>query len=487
MKGLRGLFRLGALALVALTLMVALTLPSAASSHQACNSSQMLDEVEIVSVEAKPFSVHWRPQDLVKFKYNGDIENGLLEVQFKDIATPFNFDGYIIEAVPGDDDPGDSKALGVPDYTSELIARPAMIGDTVTEILNLEPGTKYYVTVHAVNHNTVRISPKQRAQDSAQSSATTLLSAPFLGALEWALVVGTTDANGLFTPTRNSSSPSLFTTCNTSSATCQSVWWQVSLADDDFKGTHFALYDVANEAGQHYFRWLNPYDFGPFDHLDHRSIFERREWFGRDVEADKGQPPYFGGEDHQQADMLSLDKDGHVEDHCDDETFLAGDCGTTHYQFKAVDDNNKTVASELVEINHDVSGNYWENFDEDYYYYQAVFTAEEGPLTLSVSLGRLVDGKYKAMSDTASVEFEAPGDLRALDQTYAEYWEVLLDIHKAYDENDDLVRWLGEDGSGSGRSIWNPAPAEAFSDIAHPDSVVLDYDVMLAHLNNQLK
>ena len=183
MKGLKGWSRLGMLTLLALTLMVALTLPSAATSHQVCSTGQMLPEVEIVSVKAKLASVHWRPQDLVNFKYNGDIENGLLEVRFRDIATAFDFDGYIIEAVPGNDDPGDSVRRGVQSHVSTLIARSPVIGDTMTEVLNLEPGTKYYVTVHAVNHNTVQISPKQRAQDSAQSSATTLLSAPFLGAL----------------------------------------------------------------------------------------------------------------------------------------------------------------------------------------------------------------------------------------------------------------------------------------------------------------
>ena len=73
-----------------------------------------------------------------------------------------------------------------------MIARPSVVGSTVTEILNLEPGTKYYVTIYAVNHNTVQISPDQRAQDS--SSATTLLSAPFLGALEWQPTKGSTNS-----------------------------------------------------------------------------------------------------------------------------------------------------------------------------------------------------------------------------------------------------------------------------------------------------
>ena len=183
MKGLRGLFRLGTLMLLALTLMVAMALPSSAVD-KACSPSQMLDEVEIVSVAAKEAPASWSAQDLVNFDYDGDIENGLLEVSFQDIPTEFDFDGYIIEAVPGANDPGNSDELGVADYKSDsLIARPSVIGSTVTEILNLEPGTKYYVKVYAVNHNTVRISPYQRPQDS--SSATTLLSAPFLGALSW--------------------------------------------------------------------------------------------------------------------------------------------------------------------------------------------------------------------------------------------------------------------------------------------------------------
>ena len=166
MKGLRGLFRLGTLTLLALTLMVAMALPSAAADK--CNSSQMLNIVEIVSVAAKEAPASWSAQDLIDFDYDGDIENGLLEVSFKDIPTDFDFDGYMIKAVPGDDDPGDSNRLlddrdDDGEYTSpSLIARPAVVGSTITEVLNLEPGTKYYVTVYAVNHNTVQISPDQR-------------------------------------------------------------------------------------------------------------------------------------------------------------------------------------------------------------------------------------------------------------------------------------------------------------------------------------
>ncbi|MYC63334.1 MAG: fibronectin type III domain-containing protein [Caldilineaceae bacterium SB0661_bin_34] len=448
-KGTRYLLRSASLALLALTLMVAMALPSSAADDK-CSPSQMLDEVEIVSVAAKEAPAVWSAQDLVNFDYDGDIENGLLEVSFKDIPTDFDFDGYIIEAVPGDDDPGDSKALGVAAYTtSSLIARPSVVGSTVTEILNLEPGTKYYVTVYAINHNTVQISPNQRAQDS--SSATTLLSAPFLGALEvgrgavhtedtastWTLDVPLTDCA---TPAANSA--------------CQTVdWWDVDLEDKDYQGAHFAFYDAEDEAGQHYFRWLNPGDYGPFDHV-------------------------LAKKDNKQADMLSLDKDGDVENHCDADD-IGGDCGHTHYQFKAVDDNGNTVASELVETD----GKFTMNSGTGRGYFQTVFTAENGDLTLSVSLGRMVGGKYKAMSDTASVMFEAPGDLRALDQTYNEYARVNADIAKDVNEVDDIERYLD---SVFAELTSIDEQAERFKNDKQVDGAPAN-NKMVAYLNNQLK
>ena len=125
-------------------------------------------------------------------------------------------------------------------------------------------------------------------------------------------------------------------------------------------------------------------------------------------------------------------------------------------------------------------------------------------LTLSVSLGRLVDGKYRPMSDTALVTFEAPDDLRALDQTYNEYREVIGDLVTGYD---DLERWLGRAGTGSGRSLWNRDPAQSFAaaffgadgacnsdlvDVGLPLGLdILDTDdnhkgILVAHFNNQL-
>lgn len=452
MKGLRGLFRLGTLTLLALTLMVALVLPSSAKGHE-CSSSQMLDEVEIVNVAAKAAPASWSAQDLADFDYDGDIENGLLEVSFKDIPTDFDFDGYIIEAVPGDDDPGDSDDLGVDDYKSpSLIARPAVVGSTVTEVLNLEPGTKYYVTIYAVNHNTVQISPNQRAQDS--SSATTLLSAPFLGALDWGYVYS---ADNLDDGTNTAPFYRIGDACtpaDTPVAPCEAEGWRrVDLADRDYKGVHFSLYGVEGEAGQHYFRWLNPGDYGPFDHLldmDHSPA------------RDAG----------KQADMLSFDKDGDVEDHCND---INDDCGHTHYQFKAVDDNGRVVASETVETDGRLSAA--ATTEEDYF--QVVFSAESGDLTLSVSLGRMVGGKYKAMSDTASVMFEAPDDLRALDQTYDEYKAVNADIIGGVDEADDVETYRD--------SVFARPGDDTGLDTDGEVSGAGEKTRMLAYLNNQLK
>lgn len=449
MKGLRGLFRLGTLTLLALTLMVAMALPSGAAGK--CSSSQMLDEVEIVTVMAKEAQVSWSAQDLANFDYDGDIENGLLEVVFKDIPTDFDFDGYIIEAVPGDDDPGNSDDLGVGDYkSSSLIARPAVVGSTLTEVLNLEPGTKYYVTVYAVNHNTVQISPDQRAQDS--SSATTLLTAPFLGALDWGYIAtgDIADTTGVTEVLGDACTPA-----DPAVAPCEAEGWRrVDLQDKDFKGVHFALYGVEGEAGQHYFRWLNPGDYGPFDHL-----------------LDMDHSPKARDDGHQ-ADMLSFDKDGDVEDHCTD---INDDCGHTHYQFKAVDENGRIVASEEVETGGRLAAA--ATTDDDYF--QVVFSAESGDLTLSVSLGRMVGGEYKAMSDTASVMFEAPDDLRALDQTYAEYNAVNTDITKGVDKADDVATYRDS----------------VFALAGHDEALESDADVlaqngktrMLAYLNNQLK
>ena len=254
--------------------------------------------------------------------------------------------------------------------------------------------------------------------------------------------------------------------------------------NSDYEGTHFALYDADNEAGQHYFRWLNPANYGPYDHIREDVL----DYLNSDDDSEG------------QADMLSLDKDGKVEDHCAGDAFDNGDCGHTHYQFTAVDANGKTVASELVETEGNLiysQGSATEDVGREDNYFEVVFTAESGELTLSVSLGRVDGGKYRAMSDTASVTFDAPGDLRAFDQTPEEYIMVLQEIDSVFLDlvdvdidvdnkgNEIAGRWLGEKDSGAGRSLWNPRAEESLSDMYYgPLGTTF---VIQAYLNNQLK
>ena len=108
--------------------------------------------------------------------------------------------------------------------------------------------------------------------------------------------------------------------------------------------------------------------------------------------------------------------------------------------------------------------------EDDADFFQVVFSAESGDLTLSVSLGRMVDGKYRAMSDTASVMFEAPDDLRALDQTYEEYNRVNVDITGDIDEDDDVEAYL-----------------DSVFTVASWNADWTDKETMTAYLNNQLK
>ena len=199
--------------------------------------------------------------------------------------------------------------------------------------------------------------------------------------------------------------------------------------------------------------------------------------------------------------MLSLDEDGDVENLCEGDE-ADGDCGHTHYLFKAVDENGRTMASrrewrpEAISIRK--RRIQWRLLPG------GVFRSESGDVTLSVSLGRMVGGKFKAMSDTASVMFEAPDDLQALDQTFEEYQNEIDDIVDDYDENDDAVRWLGEDNTGDDRSIWNADTESSFAhafyggdgavggisdSTATPATTNADdrQGIVIAHLNNQLK
>ncbi len=259
-RALRG----GTMLILLAMAMMLLTSPVVAEAPKKCRANQMLDEVLITSVAAKESRIVWSAQGLLNFDAGGDIPNGLLEVTFQDLPTSFDFDGYVIEATASDDDPGTSLDLTeedkFPNYKSEVIPRPSVPGSLFTRVLNLEPGTTYFVTVYAVNHNIVQISPSQKAQDAR--GATTLLSAPFPGAL-----AGYAEGDSI-------------------------EWTDVELGDKT--GIHFATY--GKEADEDSFRWLSPLHWGPWDHVTKKSASDTSKDGYR---HSKGQ-----------ADMLGLDKDG---------------------------------------------------------------------------------------------------------------------------------------------------------------------------------
>lgn len=281
MKGIRTLLRLGVLALVASLLVVGMTTP-ALGANKTCDDSRMLPQVKITEVAPADNPMVW---DSGKLLYFGDGEAGLhsvgqLVVRFEDVNTEFDFDGYKIVATPSDgtNEPGTSKDLGVAPET-HYVTRPSDVGSEVTKVMNLEPGTKYYVTVVAINElslgdrsaDPLEISTEQRKQDI--SEGITLLSPPFLG--------------GFFDVAATSSE--------------QNLW----LDDDDYAGSHYLVYKGDGEL--HAFRWLNPEFFGPFDHV----------W--KEVEK-KG------------ADILCIQDNGDIED-CGD-----GDVeGITHYRLTIED------------------------------------------------------------------------------------------------------------------------------------------------------
>lgn len=253
MKGIRSLFRLGALAMVAVLLVVALTMPTAAAS-QTCKDDQMLDEVVILSVTPQESVFTWEASELLSYGNGaaGTYPTGQLEVQFNDINTAHRITHYDVIATPSND-PGTSDALGIGEVTTQ-VNRPGDVGSVVTASLDLEPGTNYDIDVVAYYYS-VQISPNQSNQDSL--GATTFLSPPFLGG----------GADGAAAMTDETASPSQ-------------------------RGVHYLVYKSENEE-LHTLSWLNPSTFGPYDHV----------W----------KP---GKENEEGADILCTDEDGHLVDSC---------------------------------------------------------------------------------------------------------------------------------------------------------------------------
>ena len=225
MKGIRSLFRLGALAMVAVLLVVALTVPAAAAD-QTCKDDQMLAEVVILSVTPLESALSWDASELLSYGDGaaGTYPTGQLEVKFNDINTAYKITHYDVIATPSDE-PGTSDELGIGEVVTK-VDRPGDVGSVVTATLDLEPGTNYDIDVVA-NYYSVQTSENQSNQDSL--GGTTFLSPPFLGG-------GTEGALAMTTETE-------------------------SPAD---RGVHFLVYKSDEEL--HTMSWLNPKVFGPFDH-----------------------------------------------------------------------------------------------------------------------------------------------------------------------------------------------------------------------------
>ena len=104
MKGIRSLFRLGALAMVAVLLVVALTVPATAAD-QTCKKDQMLDEIVILSVTPVESAFTWDAGDLLSYGDGaaGTYPTGQLEVTFGDINTAHKITHYDVIATPSDD------------------------------------------------------------------------------------------------------------------------------------------------------------------------------------------------------------------------------------------------------------------------------------------------------------------------------------------------------------------------------------------------
>ena len=120
MKGIRSLFRLGALAMVAVLLVVALTVPAAAAD-QTCKKDQMLDEVVILSVRPLESAFTWEASDLLSYGDGnaGKYPTGQLEVEFNDINTAHTITHYDVIATPSDE-PGTSDALGIDEVVAQV-------------------------------------------------------------------------------------------------------------------------------------------------------------------------------------------------------------------------------------------------------------------------------------------------------------------------------------------------------------------------------
>ena len=401
MKGIRSLFRLGALAMIAVLLVVALTVPAAAAD-EICRDKQMLDEVQIVSVTPHESARTWVASELLSYGNGaaGAYPTGQLEVRFRDINTAHTITHYDVIATPSDE-PGTSEELGIDEVTVE-VDRPRDVGSLVITTLDLEPGTNYDIDVVA-NFYSVQISPNQSDQDSL--GGTTFLSPPFLG-------------GGVSLGSMDLASPSPAN-----------------------RGVHYLVYRANQEL--HTLRWLNPKLYGPFDHRWKKSASGN----GTDGVSGFSVDPDVG--DWEGADILCTSNDGgDLQDDCKDDDGV----GISHYRVTVTDDRGNVEYREMVEV-------YAESTSPPPDVYSVDFNLNDGTYTFAVDAGYLDDGKFYPLSDKGQVEFDIPDDYRRYNQDQAEVTGLLDDIvNDVAGEEDDFDAfydsdWNYPDFNGSGTSV----------------------------------
>ena len=414
MKGMRSLFRLGTLAVIASLLVVALTVPAAAA-ESTCPAGSKYGAVEIVSVEPANAPMEWSARSLLYF---GDgaantYAAGQLRVTFKDIDDAHDFYGYEVVATPSDgtSDPGVSKELGVKEVT-EYVARPSQVGSRVTHDLNLEPGTRYDIKIRAISrigriddkgYVPTVISDEPRTNDV--KSGVTLLSPPFLGAL-------ITDAQ------------------------------KAEIDDPETEGSHYIVYKGDGE--HHEFRWLNPAIFGPFDHV----------W----KPGEKGD---------EGADLLCTQDEGDLDDDCDGSDVV----GITHYRLTVRDADSNIIAfqdtleemAELPTTNDQTDHNL---------YYKVNFNLSDGDYWFEVDAVLEEDNrKITPMSNKAVVRINIPDDLRVYDQSFDQYKDLLEEevIEHITDDADNSDAWRDSiwnyNGRQEGQFTSDPGVGEGFREV----------------------
>ncbi len=378
---MRGLIRLGSLLVVVFMLVTALTIPAGAKDVKC---PHLWDKIVIENIQGvEPVKV-WDAGDLLSYGDGKDSTKtpvGELDVKFRPLAR-MDFDGYRITATPSEDDPGTSKELGVKAMTHYVSHAAAQ--DTVR--LNLEPGTKYYLEVVAVNDGLgdteYVLSKAQGTQDN--NAGVTWLSPPFLGR---------------YTNQRDTSL----------AATGDSKLYLPDTADRDgvktHRGTHFLVY--LQDQDLHLFNWLNPSWFGPFDH----------EW-KRSKEGKEG------------ADILCMEDDGSVG-RCPKD---AKDRGITHYRVQISD-----IETGMVEYQQNV-----ELAHVNSYNYGAYFNLADGTYDFSVHAGRLDGTTWRPMSGKAVVRFDVTDDYLKYNQSFGEWVEIMGEIQDGLTNEDDYEAWFDD-------------------------------------------